>query len=117
MAQTVYHRLLALLSDPRFHDESVDDDLGDSVASLADDVGWPPVLTAMLDVLRDESNAIGTMWLPYYSAATVTNFRCPVVVRTLSHCFMIACGSNPILGLTDVISMTLTTLFGVSSTT
>ena len=55
MVQTVSQRLLALLVDPRFHDETVDDDLTDAVTSLATDVEWQPVLDAMLDVLRDTS--------------------------------------------------------------
>jgi len=55
MVQTVSQRLLALLADPRFHDETVDDDLTDAVTSLATDVEWQPVLDAMLDVLRDTS--------------------------------------------------------------
>ena len=55
MVQTVSQRLLALLVDPRFHDETVDDDLTDAVTSLATDVEWQPVLDAMLDVLRDPS--------------------------------------------------------------
>ncbi|WP_345685634.1 hypothetical protein [Novipirellula caenicola] len=52
---TVYQQILALLADPHFHDDFVDDDLSDAVASLASDVGWQPVLNAMLDVLRDSS--------------------------------------------------------------
>ena len=55
MAQTISKRLLALLSDSRFQDESVDDDLDDAVTTLATEVGWQPVLEAMLDILRDNS--------------------------------------------------------------
>jgi len=55
MVQTVNHQLLALLSDPRFNDDSVDDDLNVAVASLASEVGWQPVLNAMLEILRDSS--------------------------------------------------------------
>ena len=53
----VLPQLLAIVSDPRFNDESVDDDLNDSVTAFASEVGWPPVLNAMLDVLRDSSLA------------------------------------------------------------
>ena len=57
MVQTVSQRLSALLSDPRFHEESADDDLSDAVSLLAADAGWPPVLTAMVDILRDNNLA------------------------------------------------------------
>jgi len=57
MVQSVPQQLLGLLSDPRFGDESSDDDLNDAVSCLAEDVGWQPVLNAMLDILRDNSRA------------------------------------------------------------
>ena len=58
MAQTVSYRLIALLSDSRFKDETVDEDLSEAVTSLANDVGWEPVLNAMLDILRNNSLAL-----------------------------------------------------------
>ena len=60
MVQAVSQRLIALLSDPRFDDESADDDLSAAVSSLAADAGWPPVLTAMVGILRD--NDLATHW-------------------------------------------------------
>ena len=55
MGQSVFHKLIALLSDPRFDDESVEDDLEDAVVALSNNVGWQPVLKAMLDILHDNS--------------------------------------------------------------
>ncbi|MFT5322529.1 MAG: hypothetical protein ACI8P0_000364 [Planctomycetaceae bacterium] len=70
MVQTVHQRLIALLSDSRFDDETVDDDLNDAVTSLATDVGWQPVLNAMLDILRNNS-----LTLHWYDVVACL-FRC-----------------------------------------
>ena len=66
----VKQRVLDLLSDPRFYDESTEDELSDALLKYADEVGWIPIAGALIAVLEDLN--LQHQW----HAAVCALFRC-----------------------------------------
>ena len=54
---TAIDQLQALLCDPRFADDSTDDDLSDAILNLAANLGWNAVDSALIAILRDTNRS------------------------------------------------------------
>lgn len=46
-------KVLTILADPKFHDESTEDVISEEIAGLAATVGWSPVFRIFVDILLD----------------------------------------------------------------
>ncbi len=48
-------KILKILADPKFQDESTEDEISEEIAVLAEEVGWNPVFRVFINILLDLS--------------------------------------------------------------